>query len=153
MGICIMKILVFNEESIQKAITTEKHILISVQDPECDFVKLPKLKSRLAWLGLKFFDMDIDRLKQKIKDVNNFCAKEKLIPFTHHHAKSILSFVNEWKDKVDYIYVNCVTGISRSAGIAGALNKILNGEDDYYFKHYIPNRYVYRLILKEYYGS
>ena len=142
-----MKILVFNEESIQKAITTEKHIVVSVQDPECDFIKLPNLKSRIGWLGLKFHDVD----EISFKDLNNACKEMKLIPFTPYHAKSILNFVTEWKDKVDYIYINCVAGISRSAGIAGALSKILNGNDDYYFKHYIPNRYVYRTILEEYY--
>ena len=142
-----MKIIVFNEDSIQKAITTEKHIVISVQDPAYDFVKLPKLKSRISFLGLKFHDVD----DIYVHDFNNWCKDRHIIPFTPQHAKSILSFVNEWKDKVEYIYVNCVAGISRSAGIAGALGKILNDEDEYYFKHYIPNRYVYRLILKEYY--
>lgn len=142
-----MKILVFNEESIPKAILSESHIVISIQDPSYDFVKLPKLKSRKSWLGLKFHDID-DRFW---KDVNKSCKEHNLVPFTSYHAKSILNFVNEWKNEVDTVLVNCVAGISRSAGVAGALSKIFNGNDEYYFKHYCPNQYVYRLILNEYY--
>ena len=144
-----MKITVFNEESIQKAITTEKHVVISIQEPNHDCVTLPKLKSRLGCLQLKFHDVDDDCSE----DFNNWCKEGNIVPFTPYHAKCILEFVNKWKDDVDVIYVNCVAGIQRSAGVAGALSKILNGDDSYYFKHYIPNRYVYRLILDEYYNE
>ena len=56
-------------------------------------------------------------------------------------------------NQVDFICVNCEAGISRSAGIAGALSKIYNKEDSYYFKHFCPNMFVYTSILKEYYEA
>jgi len=138
-----MKIKVFSELEIQRFKTDEKHIVISVQDPNYDFVRLPEQKSRLGLIGLWFYDLD--------KDTGQFPYDRFL--FTKNHALTILNFVNEWKDKVDLICVNCVAGISRSAGIAGALSKILNGNDDYYFKHYCPNMLVYRIILNEYYDD
>lgn len=144
-----MKIQVFSELDIRKFQTEEKHIVISVQDPSYDYVKLPKSKSRLGWIGLKCHDVD----DIYIHDFNNWCKDRKIVPFTPYHAKSVLKFVNDWKDKVDLICVNCVAGISRSAGIAGALGKILNGDDMYYFKHYCPNRLAYRTILTEHYGK
>ncbi|MGD2071877.1 MAG: hypothetical protein PVG65_00100 [Candidatus Thorarchaeota archaeon] len=139
----------YNEESIKNYNISQPHIVISIQNPAYDFVKLPKLNSRKAWLGQKFHDVD----DIYIYNFNNWCKERNLIPFTSYHAKSVLKFVNEWKDKIDIICVNCVAGVSRSAGIAGALSKILNGDDFYFFKHYIPNRYVYKIILREYYGQ
>ena len=138
-----MKIKVFNENSIQTFLTEEKHIVISVQDPSYDFVKLPEQESRLNFLGLYFYDLDEDT---GIFPYSRFV-------FTQNHAKIILNFIDTWKDKVDLICINCVVGRSRSVGIAGALSKILNGDDTYYFKHYCPNMLVYRTILTERYGK
>jgi len=132
-----MEIKVFSEREIQDFKTDKKHIVISVQDPKYDFVKLPDQDSRIGWIGLNFFDLD-----QKLGDY---------IIFSQADAKSILTFVEAYKDKVDLICVNCVAGISRSAGIAGALSKIYNKDDSYFFKHYLPNNLVYSTILGEFY--
>jgi predicted protein tyrosine phosphatase len=138
-----MKIEVFSENEIRDFLTEEKHILISLQDPKCDFVKLPKQTSRLAWIGLHFFDLD--------EDTSVFPYSQYL--FDNEQAKEIIEFVEYWKDSVDLICVNCCAGISRSAGVAAALSKILNGDDSYYFKHYLPNMFVYSKILVEYYNN
>jgi len=134
-----MKIKVFNEDDIQNFKTDEKHIVISIQDPNYKFVVLPAQLSRLDWIGLYFYDLD--------SETGQFSYDRFL--FTNLHAITILNFVEEWKDKVDLICVNCVAGISRSAAIAGALSKILNDDDTYYFKNYCPNMLVYRTILNE----
>lgn len=136
-----MKIKVFNEEEIQRFKTEEKHIVISIQDPNYDFVKLPEQISRLAWLGLHFYDLDKDT---EVFPYSRFVFKSE-------QAKEILKFVEDWKDSVDLICVNCCAGISRSAGVAAALSKILNSDDSYYFKHYLPNMLVYRKLLTKYY--
>ena len=142
-----MKIKVFGELEIQRFKTNEEHIVISVQDPNYDFVKLPEQKSRLGWIGLKLHDSDTNICPETSKENTNIVLFNKL------HAQSILNFLNEWKNGVNLICINCGVGISRSAGIAGALSKILNGDDDYYFKNYCPNMLVYRTILNEYYGD
>jgi len=139
----MMKIKVFNEKDIQNFKTDKKHIVISVQDPNYELVDLPEQESRLDYLGLLFYDLD--------SDTEVFPYSRYL--FTNYHAKDILNFINKWKDKIDLICVNCVAGISRSAGIAGALSKILNNDDSYFFKHYCPNMLVYKTILKAYFGE
>ena len=44
-----------------------------------------------------------------------------------------------------------IDGISRSAGVAGALAKCINGYDFEIFNKYIPNRRVYRLVMNAWY--
>jgi len=136
-----MKIEVFNERDIQKFITDKKHIVISIQDPNYDFISLPINSNRLDCIRLRFYDLD--------EETNDYPYDQLL--FTEEHAKIILDTVEMWKDKINLICINCCAGISRSAGIAAALNHIYNGNDDYFFQTYIPNRLVYRTILKTYY--
>lgn len=138
-----MKILVFNEINIQRFKTNENHVVISIQDPNYNFVKLPKQKSRLDWIGFKFYDID--------NDCGQFHYSKFL--FTKKYAINILNFVNKWKNKVDLILINCVAGMSRSMAIGGALGKILNNDDTYFFDKGIPNMRVYKMILNEYFGK
>ena len=138
-----MEIKVFNEKAIQTFITDKKHIVISLQDPNYDFVKLPDQKSRVGFLGIHCYDLD--------DDTGQFPYSRFL--FERQHAKAILQLVNMSVDKVDLICINCVAGVSRSMGVGGALGKILNGDDNYFFKQGIPNMRVYRMILNEYYGK
>jgi len=137
-----MKIKVFSEEGIQQFITTEKHIVISFQDPNYDFVKLPEQVSRLAWIGFYCYDLD--------NDCSQFPYSRFL--FERCHAKELLDFINIWKNSVELIVVNCVAGISRSMGAAAALGKILNGDDTQFFKEGCPNMRIYRFILEEHFG-
>lgn len=136
-----MEIKVFNENSIQKFETDRKHIVISFQDPTYDFVELPKQESRVGWMGIRIYDLD--------EDYGQF-PYSKFI-FKRNDAENILEFVNQYKDEIDLICVNCVAGISRSAGCAGALSKILNDNDEKFFKCYCPNMLIYRTILEAHY--
>ena len=138
-----MEIKVFGELTVQKFKTEKKHIVISIQDPNFEFVKLPEQKSRLDYLGLIFYDLD--------KDTGQFPYDRFL--FKESQANSILQFVDKWKDKVDLIVINCVAGVSRSMGVGGALGKILNDDDTYFFKQGIPNMLVYRTILNRYHET
>jgi len=137
-----MKIKVFSELQIQKFKTEEKHIVVSFQDPNCDFVKLPEQSSRVAWIGFHCYDLD--------NDCGQFPYSRFL--FERKHAKELLDFINTWKDKVGLIVINCVAGVSRSMGAAAALGKILNGEDAQFFKEGCPNMRIYRMLLEEHFG-
>lgn len=57
--------------------------------------------------------------------------------------------VNRYKDKINLIICQCEAGISRSAGVAGALSKVLNKDDSKIFEDYCPNMLVYRTVLEE----
>jgi predicted protein tyrosine phosphatase len=64
-------------------------------------------------------------------------------------AIQIAQWVNMVKDKVERIIVHCEAGVSRSAGVAAAIMKFLNGDDMPIFQNgrFCPNMTCYRLTL------
>jgi len=133
-----MKIKVLSRQAIEKFTSDENHIVISISDPNSEKVKI--VSKPLDILSLEFYDLD--------KDTGVFPYSQFM--FTDTHANKILDFVSIYAVDVDLIVVHCEAGISRSAGVAGALSLIYNGTDEYYFKHYLPNILVYRIILNTY---
>lgn len=93
----------------------------------------------------------VEKLYLFFDDVDT--ADTYLQEFQKDDAKSILDFVGRNMSSCDNIFVHCCAGISRSAGVAAALSKILNRNDEYYFKRYCPNMLVYRTILDYYYNE
>lgn len=70
-------------------------------------------------------------------------------PITEQQARKIAKFVMRYKDSVEQIIVHCDAGISRSAGVAAAIAKYLNGSDDDFFVRspYTPNMTCYHKVL------
>lgn len=64
-------------------------------------------------------------------------------------ARDIVNFVLKWKDRVNKIIVHCAAGVSRSAGVAAAIGKYVNDDDNFIFKNkrYVPNMACYRTVL------
>lgn len=135
-----MRFDIFNRDTAEKYYTDEKHINISISDIDQPNTKLSKLTSRVDTMFLKFFDFDEIRPKMPKE------LKESL--FNKSLAKAIWKFVDKYKDEVNLIVINCEAGISRSAAVGAAISKILNGNDDDFFKHFIPNRLVYRKMME-----
>jgi predicted protein tyrosine phosphatase len=139
-----MKLQVFNREAFENYKTNEPHISISITNPNSEPAKFINEKtSLLDKLELQFFDLD--------KDTGVFPYSRFI--FTQSNARKILDFVIKYENKVKTILVHCEAGISRSAGIAGALSLIYNDDDEEFFNMYIPNRLVYRTILEVYYNE
>ena len=134
-----MKFLVMSEREIEKYNVKEPHIIISIRSPKSLKPIIPYRPNCLEILYLEFHDLDGIHLPSS--------ADYKLI--SSLDAKLIWEIVNVYKDKISLIICQCEAGISRSAGIAGALSKVLNGDDTEIFKKYLPNMLVYRTILKE----
>lgn len=107
------------------------HLLISISAPN-DKPKLPKNKNRINTLSLEFHD-----LNEPYKDYKIFSKKD---------AYSIFEFLKQNKSIKDII-IHCDAGISRSPAIAAALAKIFNNDDSKYFKEYLPNMLVYKIML------
>lgn len=68
-------------------------------------------------------------------------------------ALKTADFIKNWYPKVDKFIVHCEAGISRSAGVAGAILQYFEHDaspifDNFYFK---PNVQVYRMILNALY--
>jgi predicted protein tyrosine phosphatase len=102
-------------------------------------------ENRVGLLRLDFADKDM--IKETTPEV---IAKYNL--FRPDQAQQILDFIGENWDKVEAFLVHCEAGLSRSPAIAAAITKIAGGDDAYYFRHYTPNRYVYRTILEAKFG-
>ena len=157
-----MKIKVLSRDAFEKFESTEPFIAISITDPASKKVKFVPSQ---ATLFLQFHDVDHRYKKREdckickgtgkigifadINDGHCYSCTDKMDikVFDESYAKQILDFVKKYEEFVDLIVVHCEAGISRSAGVAGALSLILNGEDQYYFDNYLPNVLVYRKII------
>jgi hypothetical protein len=72
-----------------------------------------------------------------------------------YEARHLVNIVKAKRKYISKIVVHCGAGISRSAGVAAALGKWLNGDDSFIFDNprFCPNRTCYRLVLNEAMGS
>ena len=90
-------------------------------------------------LCLRFYDVD---QVAKTKDGT------VMYPISGPQARLIANFAeNCYQEDIEELYVNCAAGISRSAGIAAAISKFYTGDDDRFYKAYVPNRLVYMKVL------
>jgi predicted protein tyrosine phosphatase len=128
------------------------HAVISITDPKS---KDPIFKPNPFTKGilfLKFYDIDFS-------DGNYTPTRADILKaygdglFNDSQAREILEFVEQIKSKVKVLICHCEAGVSRSAGVAAAISKILTGSDKNIFddKRYIPNMFVYRKILNLYF--
>jgi len=140
-----MKFLITNRHSITYLKPEVDHVVISICEPENSFPDLPENNKRLGLLQLKFTDLDRVDTAREIGQEHMLMTKDQ--------AKEVLSFVNEYKNKVELIICQCDGGVSRSSGTAAALSKILNNDDEWVFSstNYVPNMHVYRLLINEYF--
>jgi len=138
-----MRILVSSRREIaQLIIKTQKDhpgnkiITISIVDPKSEPVNLPIDESDV--LRLSFYDLD-----EKYPSTS-----PTMVLFNQEMAQQIKEFVAQRLCDNLIIFSSCEAGISRSAGVAGALSKHFLGDDKDFFKYpYLPNRLVYRTLL------
>ena len=74
---------------------------------------------------------------------------------TEIDALKIVSFVAEVATNQDMLIVHCEAGVSRSAGVAAAIMKAVNGDDWEVFNNhrYIPNMTCYRTVLNAFHSK
>lgn len=122
------------------------HMVISITNPNrrCADVDTanPTLK---ALLRLQFWDIDdIDAFRGD-RRYEEF--KKSL--FTEFEARKVVNFVRRHAKDVELIICQCEAGQSRSAGLAGAISKAINNDDNEFFRApYTPNRVVYSKTLR-----
>jgi predicted protein tyrosine phosphatase len=123
------------------------HIIISIGDPNDELAPICEQPACKGILRLQFHDWD-DKNKI-IFDRLNTPESRKYIFYSESQAKQVFDFVQTHIKEVECILCQCDAGISRSAGMAAALSRILNGTDEYFFKRYIPNSRVYRITFNQ----
>lgn len=62
---------------------------------------------------------------------------------TKSQASEIKKFVERHIEKTRLIVCQCEQGVSRSAAIAAALSRFWQETDEYFFRNYWLNRFVY----------
>lgn len=141
-----MKILVMGRKSAEQFKSNENYIMISITSPYSPIADIELKEPLMAILRLSFHDWDTKE-KEVVEKTNSLESKQ-MIYFNEDMAKEVLLFVMCYINYVNLIVVHCEAGISRSAGVAGAIAKCFGKDDSYYFKHYIPNMLVYDTIVK-----
>jgi predicted protein tyrosine phosphatase len=126
----MVKIYIYSRRQIQRLLPSSKSILISITDPGRDY---PKVTGGWRSLQLRFHDIDEVREKGDVI-INDW------------HAVNILKYLD--MTQPEEIAINCEAGISRSAGVAVALEEILNGNNKAYKKYPNHNRRVASTILR-----
>ena len=105
------KIYIYSRRQIQRLLPSSKSILISITDPGRDYTKVTG-----GWRSLQLRFHDIDEVREKGDVIIN-----------EWHAVNILKYLDITQP--EEIAINCEAGISRSAGVAVALEEILNGNN------------------------
>lgn len=144
-----MKFLVLNRDRIKNYTTDKKHILIQIYCHDDYAEPTIYLHSRLDTLQLQFDDWNMNQKNMIEKSYPKSKKRQEMVFFSEKHAEQIINFVKRYLDKIELIIIQCDAGISRSAGVAAALSKCINADDEYFFKQYLPNSLVYSKILKE----
>lgn len=111
---------------------------ISFTDPHEKLAKIFGIQD-FHVLRVQVYDVDVP-----LTDWNG----DVYYPLTDSDAKKIAKFVKKNWDSMNFLFVHCEAGISRSSGCAGAIAKYYFGDDEYYFKNYSPNRLIYRKMLE-----
>ena len=143
-----VEILVYSRGAIERVAPQEvPHIIISITSRVDDVPKIPSNSLCLGTLGLTFADADATA-----GPATSRLAITESDLFSTLQAGEIWSFVRKHLHYIQRIVVHCDGGISRSAGVAGALSKALNGNDEEFFSgRFKPNMRVYRKLLDAYY--
>jgi len=148
------KLIVRNRKQVETSNEVQdKHIIISIFTPGDSEPKVVTNDNTEALFFVPFHDLDGE------PSVATSLAFGPIILFDNQMAQNIVNFVNNFSE-INTIIVHCDAGQSRSAGVAAAIAKFFNGNDDQFFSgggmygspRYTPNRLAYRKVLKVFHG-
>jgi predicted protein tyrosine phosphatase len=135
-----MQFIVRDRESVEAGIIVmSSYVLISIRDRDKRKVRIPKQAGLRDVLQLAFHDAE---------PTDNFTLPENITLMTEEHARQVWSFVKKWDKEVGTLVVHCEAGMSRSPAVAAALCKGMGGDDGPFWREYMPNQFVYRLVLE-----
>ena len=121
----------------ERTAPTKPYIVVSVSNPDASEVVLIDSPLCRAVLRLRFHDRNRPSPNHPDK-----------VLMTEADAHAILAFVEQYLPFVETIVCQCDAGLSRSAGLAAALSRILQNDDRYFFQRFAPNEWVYQKLLE-----
>ncbi len=132
-----MELFVYSRRALEAVRPHEvAHVIISITSGPDDVARLRGGEHCRGILRLSF--PDVDAASDRFPEAELFSPE---------HARRIWDFVLQHPD-VERIVLHCDAGISRSAAVAAAIGRVLNGDDTEFFSgKYQPNMRVYRLLL------
>ncbi len=133
--------LVLSRAEVETFAAETPYLVVSITDPEQPEAALVESPFLRATLRMKFHD-----IAKPSRIAEQFATNSTDVYATETDAEQILSFVGEHLAEVKLIVCHCEQGISRSAAVAAALSRTLQDEDEFFFRHYWVNRYVYDLL-------
>ena len=134
----VMDFLILGRAEAMRVAPEVPHIVISITTPDAADARLAESPHRLDVLRLQFHDSE-----------DPAAGKENgVILIADEQAREIVEFVARHRENVRLIVCQCDLGMSRSAGVAAALSRWLQDEDEVFFRHYLPNRLVYNAVLR-----
>ncbi len=131
-----MELFVYSRSALEAVRPHEfPHVIISVTSAPDDVARLRLNEACRGVLRLAFVDAEV---------ASELYAEASL--FSREQALTVWTFVQQ--HDVQRIIVHCDAGVSRSAGVAAALARVLNHDDAEFFAgRYRPNMRVYRALL------
>lgn len=133
---------------------------ISVSSYQADLPQLSE-DNRVGLLQLSFADCSNPRICSA-EEIAKFSkaeaaqyAEAQARLFQASQAQQVLEFANQHWGNVEVLLVHCEAGLSRSPAIGAAISRIKLGpkSENWFFTRYMPNSYVYSMILRECYGE
>lgn len=100
---------------LAELMTSYRHVWISITEPGDPTAKLFSMHPNCRdVLRLSFHDVN-----KKYDD-----HARPILPMTRKQARQVVAFMEKHKDLVDYCFVHCYAGVSRSVSVARALREI-----------------------------
>ena len=134
---------------------TSQHIFKNqINSQEAD----PEVLKKSICISIITEPSDTFALNKNFKSSIQMSFKDDDQSFTDLHADQILYFIDQYKNRVNTIFIHCLMGVSRSAAIALFLEEYLNNnfiEDTSRSNYSLYNRHIYstlhKCIQKEFY--
>ncbi|HEX5323329.1 MAG TPA: hypothetical protein VFW40_06040 [Capsulimonadaceae bacterium] len=114
----------------------EPYVVISITNPGIAVADVAISPYCRGILRLQFHDISDDDQPLQGKQV-----------MSEEEGRQVIAFFQTHAEKVGLIVCQCEAGVSRSAAVAAALCRLLQGDDAHFFAGYSPNRWVYRTVL------
>lgn len=127
------EVIALSQIEAERYISHKPYAIISITD--CSTEKLPTFMQSQFLIGL---------LRLEFDDIDTYTEGHKL--FNSKQALQILDFVESVKDEIDILVVHCLAGVSRSAGVAAAIDDLYIKSDKSWFTIKSPNYHVYRTM-------
>lgn len=135
-------------KTLNKMDGDDRYAVISIVSPSSRNADISEGGQIKNVFRMKFYDVEEDTYQTRYLHSRNKSMRIRYPAPTHKDMRGLKEFVDSLDD-IDTLIIHCGAGISRSAGIASAVEKYLGMEDTIWCSDkYFPNRCVERVALE-----